>query len=154
MTITAILRTRWFGREADEEYLFHIICRGPYDFIILEEKNTDKRYRVEYDNQYRKIEDTVREILEELRTREFDNHKDALADTMINWTFYTPIIGDICALIEHRVEKIELLGNPDKYPGNVTFHNVSADNSATISLAMPIEAEYQYIRNHISQAGS
>jgi hypothetical protein len=137
MTITAILRTRWFGREADEEYLFHIICRGPYDFIILEEKNTDKRYRVEYDNQYRKID-----------------HKDALADTMINWTFYTPIIGDICALIEHRVEKIELLGNPDKYPGNVTFHNVSADNSATISLAMPIEAEYQYIRNHISQAGS
>lgn len=153
MTIVAILKALWFGREADEEYVFHIICRGQHDFIILEEKNTDKRYRIEYDNRYRTVEDTVREILEELRTREFDNHKEPLADTPVVWTFYAQVVGEICALIDHRVENFELWGNPEKYPEYVITDNISAGNSAIISLATAIEAEYQYIREHISQAG-
>lgn len=150
MKIVAILKALWFGREADEEYVFHIICRGQQDFIIVEEKNTNKRYRVEYDNRYRRVEDTVREILEELRTREFDNHKELLADTPVDWTFYAPVVGEICALIDHRVENFELRGNPEKYPGYVIINNTSAGNSVTISLATAIEAEYQYIREHIS----
>ncbi len=153
MTIIAILKATWFGREADEEYMFNIISRSPHEFIILEEKNTDKRYRVEYDNRYRRVEDTVREILEELRTREFDNRTEVPVDTPVDWTFYAVVVNDICTLIEHRVESIQLLGNPEKYPDNVSSNIGSVGNSAIISLAPPIEAEYQYIRKHISEAG-
>lgn len=150
MTTVAILKATWFGRDADEEYLFHIICRGQHDFIILEEKNTDKRYRVEYDNHYRKIEDTVLEIVEELRTREFDNHPEELSDTPIAWRFYDRIVHDICELIEHRVENFELQGNAEKYPELISSDKTRAMNSAIISLVPAIESEYRHVRQHLS----
>lgn len=150
MTI-AILRATGFSQTDDEEYTFHIIQRGFADLILLEEKDTDKRYRIEYDNQYRHTEAIVTEIVEELRTREFDNHAVRMeGDEPIHWDYYTRIIQEICELIDHGIDSFELQGNLVVRTRQTSVES----NSVVISLGAEIEAEFEFVKSRAGNTDS
>lgn len=146
MVTLAVLRATWFSPQPEVEFVFYILKRGYGDLIILEEKNTDKHYRIEYDNHYKRVEDVVKEIIEELRTREFDNQVVRVQDQEIDWTYYYPIIQEISELIDHGITSFELQGNPDKY-ANAVAERERDPATIVILMASEIAAEFQFILN-------
>lgn len=146
MRTIAVIRAIGFSLIPSEEFSFMLVMRAAYHYIILEEKNTSSRYRIEYDNNFRTVNDVVQEVIEELRTREFDKQGIVSEPDFFPENYYRAIISGIVQLIESGQEAIRLTATPND-EGSVFYS--AQETSLTLSLGDVIAEEIRNSANFV-----